>query len=725
MVRRVEVTTVSPEDGQPGTNQIAAATPMRSDIQGLRAVAVLAVLGFHLWPEVIGGGYVGVDVFFVISGFLITSHLLRNPPSSPTDFAKFWARRIRRLIPAASLVLFCTLVASAIWLPVTMRDQVAREVAASAMYFQNWRLATTSTDYLGAAGPASPVQHYWSLSIEEQFYLGWPVFVSVLALVARWRPASQRFRYEQSSRMKPPLSRWLPRVVRHVPLVGISAVVAISLWWSATLTATDPSRAYFVTTTRIWELAAGGLLAAIGNGVVHKIPTLLRATVAWIGLGLIAYAVVTFNQDTVFPGTAAVVPVGGTMAVIAASVDGLRFGPGRLLGLRPVVWTGDISYSIYLWHWPLVVITPFVIGADLTQVHKIAIFGATFVLADTSTRLVENPMRRLRSDARMWPTYGYLVLSVAVVVASSAWLVQAATDRARSDEQLALSLLALERPCVGAEAARNSACSFPGKALFTPATFAREDKPILYDDGCWNNAPFTGRRSCHYGPAEPSLRVALVGNSHAGHWQPAISAVIEKHEWSLTTFLASECYTVDIEVDMSTEAATTNCASWNEWAISEVSQGEFDLVIMSNRTFRQLVGVERAKRDELAQAAYRRVLSRITASGARVLILRDTPAAAVNIPDCLAQFPHNPSSCSTKLAAGLEADPLADAARTHPSGLVEVLEVTSLLCRDGTCPPIIGGVIVYFDHGHMTATFAATLQPEVEAAIARALNRGR
>ena len=252
----------------------------RQDIQGLRAVAVLLVLAYHLWPDILTGGYVGVDVFFVISGFLITAHLLEHPPNRVRDLAEFWGRRIRRLLPAAFLVLAVTAVASRMVAPDTRWAANAGEIIASAFYVQNWLLAANSVDYLGAAEPPTPVQHYWSLSVEEQFYLFWPVLILLVFWLAR---------------------RWRLGAVM-VTRVAMLAVVGISLFISVTATATEPASAYFITPTRIWELAVGGFVATLPPLASPRLPGRVVDGVAWLGLAMLILAGVVFSGETLFPG---------------------------------------------------------------------------------------------------------------------------------------------------------------------------------------------------------------------------------------------------------------------------------------------------------------------------------------------------------------------------------------------------------------------------------------
>ncbi|HET9852406.1 MAG TPA: acyltransferase, partial [Candidatus Limnocylindrales bacterium] len=269
----------------------------RQDIQGLRAVAVLMVFAYHLWPDTVRGGFVGVDVFFVISGFLITAHLLEHPPARGRDLLEFWGRRIRRLLPAAFVVLAAIAVASRVLAPETRWGQNAGEIIASALYVENWVLALSSVDYLAAAAAPTPVQHYWSLSVEEQFYLVWPILVLAVAWVA---------------------SRSGVRLVLAARLAML-AVVAGSLLVSVTATAAEPASAYFITPTRVWELAAGGLIATLPGLGTHRIPGWVPTVAAWVGVLMLLSAGGVISGSTPFPGSAALLPVAGAALVILAT----------------------------------------------------------------------------------------------------------------------------------------------------------------------------------------------------------------------------------------------------------------------------------------------------------------------------------------------------------------------------------------------------------------------
>jgi hypothetical protein len=295
-------------------------------------------------------------------------------------------------------------------------------------------------------------------------------------------------------------------------------------------------------------------------------------------------------------------------------------------------------------------------------------------------------------------------------------------DAATAAEQQALADELTSSDCVGAEATRNPACpSVIGDSLLSTPSVARIDRPVVYADGCWSARPFTKRQVCTYGDPAGSVRVALMGNSHAGHWQPAIAPVAEERGWRLDTYLISQCYSVTIPVEVGSRAASANCRAWNEWAIGEVSSGRYDLVVLSNRTFQQLVGVAPADRDRVARGAYADTLRTITSSGTKVLVLRDVPSAVTSAPDCVAAHLDDVTACSHPVAEAVPTDPLYDAATEDTSGLVSTLDLTDRFCRDGVCHAVLGGLIAYFDHGHLTTTFARTLVPDVGPALERAL----
>ena len=323
----------------------------RPDIEGLRAVAILAVVAYHAGLSAVPGGYIGVDVFFVISGFLITDHLGRElAEKGGISFGAFYARRARRLLPSALLVIGVTVAVSCVVLPPLQAMVVAKDGLANAFYVGNYRYALQATNYLSVGGPVSPLLNYWSLGVEEQFYLVWPALLFAASLV--WLHNSTRTNSASPRRAKPLFS---------AVFVAMAVLAAGSLAFSIWLTRANEPWAFFSLPTRAWELAVGGLLALVAPRL-GRLPTGATALLSWAGVGAIVFAAVTFTSATPFPGTAALVPVAGAAAVVAGGCARPRLGAVWLLGRRPMQLIGRVSYTWYLWHWPALVLAPSIVG---------------------------------------------------------------------------------------------------------------------------------------------------------------------------------------------------------------------------------------------------------------------------------------------------------------------------------------------------------------------------
>ena len=664
-----------------------AGSEVRTDIQGLRAIAVLLVLGFHLWPEHLGGGFVGVDVFFVISGFLITGHLLRHPPRRPTDVAAFWARRLRRLLPASLIVIAATVVAGALLFPVTRLAPLAADALASIFYVENWRLAASSVDYLAARTAPSPLQHYWSLGVEEQFYLIWPVLIGIFALR------------------------------RRLLLVGVAAVLVLSLGASIVWTSAEPAAAYFVTPTRLWELAAGGVLAVLLPQLPKFAPG-LRAGAAWAGILVIGVSALLFTSATPFPGAAALLPVVGTVLVLAADSRQGRFSPGAVLRLRPVQFVGDTSYAIYLWHFPLIVFATFLVEGELTAVQKVLIVVASLVLAWLTRLVVEDPARRSAWLGRPLRTFGLAAVATLAVAALTlvptshigALDAQAATVRAQ--------VIAANDGCLGAEALATAGCAVTtGTGTIPSPERAIDDFSIAYADGCLAPSPFREVVTCQYGDQEhPAYRVALVGNSHAAQWLPALQALAGERSLSITTYLAVGCMPTSSALVLDTPEASANCLTWGQQVVDDTVAGDYDLIVTSSASLFDVVGGSgyQAKID-----GYRSVLAAWAASP--VLVIRDTPFPGFDVPECVAT--RGAADCGGDRGSWVSADPLADAAEELPRPGLSVVDLDDLFCSAATCYPVIGGMLVYVDYSHFGATFGASLAQYLAPALDAALGR--
>ncbi|MET4639938.1 acyltransferase family protein [Mycetocola sp. 2940] len=693
------------------TQQARTDATQRADIQGLRAVAVLAVVVFHLWPAVLPGGYIGVDVFFVLSGFLITTHLVREVDrTGSVSLAVFWARRARRLLPASLTVLLVT--AGGIWLlaPAGVVGRFLGEVMASVGYVQNLALAARSVDYLAAESAPSPVQHFWSLAAEEQFYLVWPVLILAAVVLGRKGSAT---------------GSGSPR--RNIALV-LAMVVAASFTWSVIFTARDPSPAYFLPTTRAWEFGAGGLLAIAAPALARlagrtRVPL---AALAWAGLAAIGAAAVAYGPSTPFPGSAAVLPVLGTLAVIAAAEPGGRFAPTRILAVRPVQRLGDLSYGVYLWHWPLIVLTPMAFGRGMTVVDGLVVAAASVALAAATERWVENPIRYgVLATRRPRATFAAMAAAMAVVLLVPLSTLGVANDRLAT-EQRTLEALVDENPaCLGAAAVNSDEC-----ARVEPVAAVIPD-PSLADaspERCIAGIRSADLTVCYYGaPADRAPRtVALVGDSHAEQWLPAFADLATDRGWALVVIAKSSCpFGPDrrFEEHMSAEALTEmneRCADWNDQALRWLNEhSEVDALFTATRA-RNSVVAEPFDADWQTSAAreYRLRWAELPPTIEHVVVLRDTPRMNDDYLACLAESGDDAvETCAVHVSDAIERDPAAEAVNGSDDPKLGVIDLTPYFCPDGLCRPVIGGVLAYRDSHHISWVYASTLVPFLGAEI--------
>jgi peptidoglycan/LPS O-acetylase OafA/YrhL len=671
---------------------------VRRDIQALRAVAVLAVVVYHLWPGALPGGFVGVDVFFVISGFLITSHLIRTPPGRPAEFARFWAKRVLRLLPPVVVVILATLLGAVLFMSPGQWQRMATEAVTSMFYVENWRLIHDATDYLDAHRAVSPFQHFWSLSVEEQYYLVWPLLVGAVAWLSRAASAVARARL-------------------YVVVFGV--VVLSSLALSISLTSSAPDEAYFSTFTRMWELGVGSLLAAAMPLLAPAVTGAGRRLVLlWAGVAAIVAAFVLIDGDTPFPGSAALLPTVGAALVILAADPDHRLNPRLVSHSRPVQLVGDTSYAMYLWHWPLIVLAPYALDREPGTVAKVVLLVGSLGIAWLSTRFLENPVRSATFFRQR--TGRVLVVGAAgsaLVLVASLALQQHVSGRVEHDRDQVRSRLASQDGCFGAPALdpRND-CPADEKLVTSPE-FAKADitRGIL---DCLNWVPFPDPlNSCTEGTKrEPRKRIALFGNSHAGHWLEALDKLGKGNRWAIDTFIVGVCKTT-IEphpVDTSVGTSTEECQRIQSEVVDEIAQGPYDAVVLAT------MDRDPASTPEL----YRSTLEELTSAGKEVVVIRDTPAPMDQEnepPDCVARNLDDLSQCAGTPDTWIGADPLAAEAEALDSDRIRVIDLNDLLCTDGVCPAVIGGVIVYSDFNHLSTTFSTTLAPYLARTLRAAL----
>lgn len=691
----------------------------RPDIQGLRAVAVLLVVLYHLWPNRLTGGYVGVDVFFVISGFLITLHLLREAETTGrVQVAAFWARRVKRLLPASFLVLAVTLGAVVLFSSPTSWAQAAREVAASALYVENWALAGDAADYMAADNVPSAVQHYWSLSVEEQFYLLWPLVVLGLVVLGRRRGAAR-------------VTPWL--------LGGTTAVVAVSLVLSVVATSADRSAAYFFTYARAWEFLAGALVAlAVASGAATPLRPSARARsiialAGAAGLAMILAAALVYDDASPFPGWIAIVPVVGTatLLLVGGGVPGATgTAVGRLLSWRPATFVGDISYSVYLWHWPLIVLLPDVTGRSLSTTDKLGILVGAIVLGWLTKVLVEDPARRSRLlGARPWRALAFAVVgSLVLVGATVAVRAELAAREARADA-VAAALAEGIAACEGPSALLDEGCGEPTGEdgyLVPPEVVAQQNLTAPYPD-CQSGLGSVTVVSCELGYTgpDPARVIALVGDSHGTHWFPAFDAVGSANHWLVRTYTKASCPMSSVPRVLSTEPNLSRQLSCETWKASTLEALRADPAIDTVVTTSFSSSYEWAGPDgtvptdarELAATGFAQVWQGWLDEGRDVVVLATVPRTnGERIPNCLAGDPATGRiTCAVPRDRALPLDPLVAAAgRTED---VRLLDLTDAFCDDDLCYPVVGDLIVYRDRSHLTKEYATALAPLVTEAL--------
>ncbi|MDN3238180.1 acyltransferase family protein [Glycomyces tritici] len=696
------------------TDQSSSARPShwRPDIEGLRALAVGVVIAAHIGFPYMAGGFVGVDVFFVISGFLITSLLLREIDTTGTvSIAGFYARRAVRLLPAAATVLVATLVAAWLWLPRTRLGDIAADAAAAALNVINIRLAQEGTDYLNAEVPPSPLQHFWSLAVEEQFYIVWPlVLLAIVFLGAKLgRPG------------KFTLARHRNRGPGRTAAITAFLVVAggASFWASAAWTAGDPIWSYFGIHTRAWELAVGALIAVAAGRIRAWVPTWAAAIASWAGLVLIVAAVFVLDEHTVFPGTAAMLPVAGCALAIAAGCVPHRFGAGALLGIRPAQFVGKISYGLYLWHWPLIMIGPAVMGLEQVRLrHYLLLMAVAFLLTIATFYLVENPIRTKRPlvqvPSRALALGGGLITAMLAV---SILMVQQPMPAQENDEAAEITG---DDSTVWEMIGESSDVESVPANLTPPLDAAGSDEPALYADDCVTSREGTDlAKDCWFGDPDGEKTIVLLGDSHAAQWFPAFNQIAEASGWKLLPLAKAGCSVADVaEHSNQLGRRYTECEEWKEKAFAEIESIEPDVVVASSYDEKEILADDP---DQAWADGWAESLNRLDEAADRVYYLADSANPPGDTPACLAEHSDNVTACVVGIAE----------ATTRPerrAAAIEAIEADTdatvvdpipWMCdmENDTCPVVVGNLLVYRDANHLSPRFVAELTPQVAAAI--------
>lgn len=711
----------------PSTERVAVRrTARRADVQGLRAVAVALIVLSTLDVSVVPGGFVGIDVFLTLTGFLVTASLLLEANDRRgIDVLRFYARRARRLLPLATLVLLATLVAT--YFLIDDNDRVggiASESLWAAGLVANWKYVRNGVGYFDIT-PTSPVQHFWAISLGEQFFVLWPILlVLILFLGARRRSFQRTYVHRPSGR----------RVVLLGLVVFLLAAGSLAL---ARTSAEAGGVAYFSTATRLWELAVGALLALAARRL-RSLPDPVKAALSWVGLAGIIAAALLLDREDAFPGTPALLPVLATLLVLAGGIDGPGYGADGLLSLLPLRWLGDRAYGIYLWHLPVLVLAAAYVKRELSLGQASIVMVGVLVLAAITYSFYERPLRsgppfnRGRLALILWPAS---IAAVTVVVLVSLDAVSAAPPVVASPPSTtAPTPTASTTPSTTTPPPPGQSIS---DGIVSTLELADGGDPVssrvlnklggLAADTWTDDAPCisafgsTTSDVCHYGPKDADQTMVIFGDEHAAMWIPTLRQVAVDNGWTFYYFVKAQCTASGGRLlDAVRQNREDECDSWRDWAIGQITDLAPDLTLVADNQTVTLTGEgdDRLSQDEQNTAWEAGMLDTLQTLGKslpRVVAFSAVPrgpdpvvcldADNVQIADCTFLYGRGTKSRDTGTQR---------AVATSNTGF---LDVTPLLCSEDRCPPFNTTDLIYSAPGQLTRSYAVKLAPAVADAL--------
>ncbi len=706
------------------------ATRRRRDIQGLRAVAVLLVALNHAGVGFLKGGYVGVDVFFVLSGYLITGLLVSAADKargrrdfSRKYFSEFYARRARRILPAATLTLVVTDLAASGLLNVERAHQVLVDSIYSTFFVANFHFASIGTNYFDIGQPPSPLQHFWSLSVEEQFYLVWPLLlvIALLGITLRGHHDDQRNR---------PLSRGAFRA-----LGGIAVVITVaSLVYAVYDTHHSSTAAYFSSPARAWELGLGAILS-LNVRRFARLPSALLMPIGWLGVAAILVASTLYSASTLFPGLPALLPAIGAAAVIAAglNVDQSPSAPSRILSLRPFRYVGDRSYTFYLWHWPVLVLVAEHVGHSLSLTTNLLLLAGAFVLSIVTYALFENPIRQTAKvpgpvALAFWPTAIITVL----LVSSIHWsdyqdalnFAYVPAHRPEILKESEASFVASTEPAhpgwrpssppalVEAVAAVRSSRRLPSPLI--PSALELPSSEYTPPGGCLGELVGTHSSICSLGDTSSRKSLVVFGDSHANMWMPAILSFAQREKYDVRAIMKSGC-------TANQWGGKTECGTWYKWGVSQ-ARGLHPSLLIVTASYNAVdsEGVESEEPTVIENLS--KFGAAVRSSAHRIVVIGDPPKQGQEPTDCLLSSQATMKRCSESEGSGQARITAGVESATKAFGVF--LDTTPWLCYQGVCPMVVGHTVVKLNQGHITARYAEELEPLFTSALRRLLALG-
>jgi peptidoglycan/LPS O-acetylase OafA/YrhL len=704
-------------NAEPAPTGVSSTGFYRYDLDGLRGVAIALVAMFHIWFGRVSGG---VDVFLALSGFFFGGKLLRTAlnPAAPMSPVAEVTRLVRRLLPALVVVLAGCALLTIMVQPQTRWETFADQSLASLGYYQNWELASTASNYLRAGEAVSPLQHIWSMSVQGQFYIAFLVLVFGCAFLLR-------------PLLRGPRARWL----RTLFVVLLSALTVASFSYAIVAHLDNQTTAYYNSFARGWELLLGALVGAVVPYV--RWPMWVRTTVSAVALSAILACGALIDGVDEFPGPWALVPVGATVLMILAGAN-LPGGtddtlplPNRLLAAKPLVALGAMAYSLYLWHWPLLIFwLSFTGHKHANFVEGTAILLVSGVLAYLTTRLVEDPLRYrtpagASSPARAigWPTRlgrptmvlgsAVVLLGVTLTATSFTWRQHVTVLRAAGKELSVLN----PQDYPGARALTEHV-RVPALPMRPSVLEVRQDLPASTRDGCISDFVNPTVVNCTYGDLAATRTIALAGGSHAEHWLPALDLLGQVHHFKVVTYLKMGCplSTEQVPLIMGNNAPYPQCREWVQRTMSKLVTDRPDYV------FTTTTRPWNIKTGDVMPATYIGIWQMLSDNNIPILGMRDTPWLVKNgqpldPADCLAKKGGNAQSCAIKRSDALsDRNQTLDFVEQFP--LLHVLDMSDAICRADVCRPVEGNVLIYHGAHHITPTYMRTMAHELGRQIA-------
>lgn len=662
----------------------------RPELDGLRAVAVLLVAAYHIWLGRISGG---VDVFLLLTGFFITASLFRMAETrGRVNLGVYFGRLATRLIPTAGTVLLASALLTMAVVPAARWQATVEEIIASAFYYQNWKLAFTNTDYLTQDQPASIVQHFWSISIQGQFYVAW----ALLFIVTLW--ITSRFREH----------------FKAVAFIFFFAIFIVSLTYSVYSTAENNVWAYFDTGARMWEFALGALLAIWLPHIV--LSRQVRLTIGWVGLVALAVCGL-FADPNLFPGYIALWPTAAAFMIIVAGTSGSAFGVDRFLTWRPIKYLGSLAYGIFLWHWPLFISYRELSGEETAGLLDGAgIVLLSIILAFFTKKLLEDGLRsfipRDRRSQAKWGLTLSLSFLIPVLAVSVTWVSAINNDPPPTTtlQDPMNSDVDPRYPGGMALADPRFAEDLPNVQMQPTVTQAVEDNASVYEDGCHLMQEGTEARNCDYGDVDADTTIVIVGASRTVHWLPALEGIGAENNWKIKSISKSACV-LDTDTPTQSGRVYDDCIEWRENVIDYLVDLQPDLVVTSSTRVRE--------GDEEVPEGYISRFNTLTESGIPILGIRDLPRTGESLVDCVSES--DAADCTIDVS---DFYPVDDPAQSDDrfSDLVTLTDFSPYVCPDQTCHAVVGNVLTYRDSMHLTATYAGTLAPVMEEEVQAVLD---